>query len=333
MFGEYSNIAIRGIASVVPVKVVENRDCVRDELNPKKIQKQIKLTGIERRHLLSGGQTASDLATMAAKELMERLKWEKDTIRVLVYITQSPDLEIPSTALLIQKRLGIGNHCLAFDVNLGCSAYTAGIQIVAGLIHQTGGRALLLVADGKMDSIRKNPADYLLFGHAGTATAIEVAEAHKLLYRHQSDGTRWQIIHRKHGKPTIMDGNAVFAFTINDVVNSIEETMEHFSLDKEAIDYYVFHQGQKLIVDNLADSCGIPESKMLYSLRDYGNTSGASIPLSICNEAHKLKQKEKARLYLCGFGVGLQWGSIILDMNTENILEVIESDYHYCDVI
>lgn len=332
MFGEYSNIVIRGVASVVPVKVIENRNCVSDKLSSQKIHKQIKLTGIERRHILSGEQTASDLATMAAEELLEKLKWEKNTIQVLVYITQSPDLEIPSTALLIQKRLGIGTHCLAFDVNLGCSAYTAGIQIAAGLIHQMGGRALLLVADGKTDGIRKNPADYLLFGHAGTATAIEAAEGHKLLYRHQSDGTRWEIIHRKHGKPTMMDGNAVFAFTINDVANSIEQTIEHFSINKMAIDYYVFHQGQKLIIDNLADSCSIPKSKMLYSLRDYGNTSGASIPLSICNEAHKLKQKDKVRLYLCGFGVGLQWGSVICDMSTENILEVKETDYHYSDV-
>ncbi len=331
MFGEYSNIAVRGIASVVPKKNIENLDCVSDELSSHKINKQMRLTGIERRRILSGEQTASDLATLAASDLIEELEWSKDSIKVIVYITQSPDLEIPSTALLIQKRLGIGKNCLAFDVNLGCSGYTAGIQIVSGLIHQTGGRALLLTSDGRKDIKRKRAADYLLFGHAGTATAIEVEEGNRLCYRHQSDGSRFRTIFREHGKATEMDGTAVFAFTINDVAESIEQTMQYFSLEENLIDYYVFHQGQRMIIDNLADVCGIPLSKMLYSLQDYGNTSSSSVPLSICKEEEKLKKKSQVKLYLCGYGVGLSWGSVILDMSTSHILKIRESSYHYHD--
>ncbi len=331
MFGKYPNIKICGITSVVPTKNVENRDCVSEELSLKKIEKQIRLTGVERRRIFSGEQTASDLATRAAEELLDELNWERDTIKVIVYVTQAPDIEIPSTALLIQNRLGIGTDCLAFDVNLGCSGYVGGIQIVAGLIHQMGGRALLLASDGRRDGKRKNAADYLLFGFAGTATAIEAVDHNTLLYQYESDGARWQTIHRKLGGATEMNGNAVFAFTINDVSDSIKQTMEHFSLDETAIDYFAFHQGQKMIIDNLADICEIPLDKMLYSLRDYGNTSSASIPLSICNEAKKLQQKERVRLYLCGFGVGLSWGSTIFDMDTRHIMQVRESDLHYND--
>lgn len=331
MFGEYSNIAIRGIVSVVPSTNIENLDCESDELSIKKIKKQIKLTGIERRRVLSGAQTASDLATKAAEELINELKWEKDTIKFIVYVTQAPDLEIPSTALLIQKRLGIGTDCLAFDVNLGCSGYVAGIQIVAGLIHEMGGRALLLAADGKSGSKRQNAADYLLFGNAGTATAIETEEQHTLMYQQQSDGSRWRTIYRELGGSTVMDGNAVFAFTINDVADCIKQTIEHFSLNIDDIDYFVFHQGQKMIIDNLAEICNIPLDKMLYSLKNYGNTSCASIPLSICDDVLKLKQKKEVCMYLCGFGVGLSWGSSILKMDTGYIMEVQESDFHYTD--
>lgn len=331
MFGMYSNISIRGIASAVPIKNVENLDCVSEELIAKKISKQIKLTGIERRRVLVGEQTASDLATMAAEELIHKLAWKKDTIRFIVYVTQAPDIEIPSTALLIQKRLGIGTDCLAFDVNLGCSGYVAGIQIAAGLIHEMGERALILAADGRSDSKRQNAADYLLFGNAGTATAIEAAEEHTLMYQHAADGGRWKTIYRKLGGATVMDGNAVFAFTINDVADSIKQTMAHFSLKVGDIDYFVFHQGQKMIIDNLAEICSIPLDKMLYSLRDYGNTSCASIPLSICNESSKLNQQEQVCMYLCGFGVGLSWGSIILEMDTNMILPIRESDFHYID--
>ena len=331
MFGEYSNIAVRGIVSVVPPTKVENLDCVSDELSPKKINKQIKLTGIERRRILAGEQTASDLAAKAAEKLIDELKWEKDTIRILVYVTQAADMEIPSTALWIQKRLGIGIHCLAFDVNLGCSGYTAGLQIVAGLLHQAGGRALLLAADGRSDSVRENAADYLLFGNAGTATALETSENHLLQYRHQSDGSRWRTIYRKNGCATIMDGNSVFAFAINDVADSLIQTLEHFSLTTNDIDYFVFHQGQKMIIDNLAEICGIPLDKMLYSLKDYGNTSCASIPLSICNEVQRLKQQQEVRMYLCGFGVGLSWGSILATISTGMIFPIEESDIHYID--
>lgn len=331
MFGEYSNIAVRGITSVVPSTSIENLDCECEELGLKKIKKQIKLTGIERRRILAGEQTASDLATKAADDLLKELKWEKDTIKVIVYVTQAPDLEIPSTALLIQKRLGIGIDCLAFDVNLGCSGYVAGIQIVAGLIHEMGGRALLLAADGRSDSKRQNAADYLLFGNAGTATAIETKEKHKMMYQHQSDGSRWQTIHRKLGGSTVMDGNAVFAFTINDVADSIKQTMQHFSINANDIDYFAFHQGQKMIIDNLAEICDIPLEKMLYSLKNFGNTSCASIPLSICDDVRKLKKQQQVRIYLCGFGVGLSWGSSIFKMDTTHILEIHESDIHYID--
>ena len=86
-----------------------------------------------------------------------------------------------------------------------------------------------------------------------------------------------------------------------------------------------------MIVDNLAEICDISASKLLYSLRDYGNTSSSSIPLSICNEEMKLKEKEIVKLYLCGFGVGLSWGSVILNMDTGHIMKIEESDYHYCD--
>ena len=331
MFGKYSNIAIRGISSVVPMKNVENLDCMSEELTKKKINKQIKLTGIERRRVLAGDQTASDLATKAAEELMHNLAWKRDTIRIIVYVTQAPDIEIPSTALLIQKRLGIGTDCLAFDVNLGCSGYVAGIQIAAGLIHEMGGRALVLASDGRRNSKRQNAADYLLFGNAGTATAIEVAEQHTLMYQHAADGNRWRTIYRKLGGATVMDGNAVFAFTINDVADSIKKTMEYFSINADDIDYFAFHQGQRLIIDNLAEICNIPLDKMLYSLRDYGNTSCASIPLSICNESLKLRQQKQVCLYLCGFGVGLSWGSMIFEMDTDMIFSVKQSDFHYND--
>lgn len=329
MFGEYSNIAIRGIASVVPKRNIENLQCENEELSIKKLKKQIKYTGVERRRILSEKQTASDLATLAAETLIKELGWSRNSIKVIVYITQSPDLDIPSTALVIQKRLGIGKDCMAFDVNLGCSGYTAGIQIVAGLIHLTGGRALLLTSDGMRK--RKRQEDYLLFGHAGTATAIETENGNRLCYRQQSDGTRFRTIIREHGKETEMDGTAVFAFTINDVSKSIKETKDYFSIAENTIDYYVFHQGQKMIVDNLAEICDISASKLLYSLRDYGNTSSSSIPLSICNEEMKLKEKEIVKLYLCGFGVGLSWGSVILNMDTGHIMKIEESDYHYCD--
>ncbi len=133
MKGEYSNIEIKGIVSAVPENEVCNLDYI-EKIESRRIKKQVMLTGIENRRVCINGQKASDLATIAADKLLNLLEWNRNEIDVLIFVTQSPELSRPSTAFIIQQRLGIGKDCLVYDINLGCSGYIGGIETIAAIL-------------------------------------------------------------------------------------------------------------------------------------------------------------------------------------------------------
>ena len=136
--GSIDNIRVCGIASAVPKRCIDNIKFAED-MGQKRNKRQIKLTGIKKRHICDVGQSASDFATYAADKLLEHLEWKRDEIKVLIFVTQQPDLSRPSTAMLIQKRLGLGIDCTCFDVNMGCSGFTVGMQIIASMLTVVGG--------------------------------------------------------------------------------------------------------------------------------------------------------------------------------------------------
>lgn len=329
MFGSLSNIKIKGICTVVPKDVVENRDCV-DILSERDLKKQIRVTGIEKRHVVREDQTSADLCTLAARQLLERLEWDRDSIGVLIYVSQTPDLDRPSTAFVIQKRLGIQKECIVFDINLGCSGYIGGLISIGSILKTCGGRGLLLVGDGDSRLVREGAGESLLMGDAGTATAIETVEdICTLPYSMYSDGTGYKVLMKEKGQGVKMNAPAVFSFAINEVTESLKTFKANYNLDENEIDYYVFHQAQKLIVDSIVNICDIPTQKVLFSLKDYGNTIGASIPLTICHNNQLLKIRKKVRLLLCGYGIGLSWGCVYVELDTENIMDIWESEYSY----
>lgn len=331
MFGQYSDICIRGIASAVPENRIDNMELV-ESLGTKRTKRQVSLTGVDFRHVCGKSQAASDLASVAAEKLIKQLNWDKGEIRTLVFVTQSPDVCTPSTAMIIQKRLGIGEDCLAFDVNLGCTGYVSGLQIIAALINNIGGKGLLLVGDGRYYEpngvINSNT---LLFGDGASATALESVPGKGFYYSQKTDGTRHHLLTKSLSGEVYMDGNAILLFSLSEVVQSIKDIKTHFQIKEQNIDYYILHQAQKLILDGIANECDIDTSKVLTSYEEYGNTSTATLPLTICHNVEKLKEKANAHLLLSGFGVGLAWSNVYIEIDTQNILPVISTDYHYDD--
>lgn len=332
MYGKYDNIKIRGIASAVPTQIIDNVECA-EKLGNRRAKKQVMLTGIRHRHCVKKGQSASDLSCVSAEKLLQKLNWDRNEIRAIVNVTQSADLHTPSTAMVIQKRLGIGQDCLAFDVNLGCTGYVSGLQIVAALLQNTGGKGLLLVGDGRYAEMPEVPStDSLLFGDGASATAIELENGNPMMYAQKTDGTRHGLLSVALDGTMTMDGNAVLLFSLNEVCQSIKEFREHFDVSEDSIDYYILHQAQKLILDGIARECDIDPSKVLTSYEEYGNTSTATLPVTICNNAEEIKKKKHVRLYLCGFGVGLAWSSVVVDLDTDCILPIEVTDYCYNDL-
>lgn len=321
MTGCFSDMKIAGISVCVPENCVDN-SAYGERFGEKRVRKHIELTGVKIRHVLAGNQQPSDLACAAGERVLNHLQWDRERLNCLVYVTQAPEYDKPATAFIIQKRLQIGKECLVFDVNLGCSGFVAGIQILSGLLQNCGGRGLLLIADSNCQDERKNPVDQMLFGDAGCAVALERIENHPILYYHESDGTRFEVIHKERNGAGFMDGSKVFAFTLNDVVDSIKDAHNIFSITDDDVDYYFFHQGQKMILDNLVELCQIPSEKVLYSIREYGNTSGVSIPVTICANREIISAKKQIRSFMCGYGVGLSWGSLYLSLETKDILPI-----------
>lgn len=337
MIGKFDNIKIQGMCTAVPECVEENNNFV-GILGSRRTKKQIRLTGVSKRHIAEREQRTSDLCYAAALPLLEKLKWGKDEIKVLIFITQGPNYNLPSTAFFLQHRLEIPKDCVCFDINLGCSSFNVGVHVVSALLQSCNisDKALLLIGDtasqvlSPEDSMNEDAiADRMIFGAAGAAIALEKVKNSEIKFMTKSDGDGFEAIIKHFGRGTTMNGTAVFEFAINDVSDDVNVFKKHFGLQEEDIDYYIFHQAQKLVLDNIAASCELPDGKELRSLEEYGNTSGTSVPVTVCANREKFMDRKSVNLFLCGFGVGLSWGTIFAEIPTENILPVIETSEHY----
>lgn len=342
--GILSNVEIKGIACAVPDHIVKNED-YNHIFGEESVQKFINTTGVRTRYVAQDEQCTSDLCYVAATRLMEKLNWEASTIDALILITQTPDFAVPATACVLQHRLGLSEDCIAFDINLGCSAYVYGIWLSATMIsNRSLSRVLLLVGDTSNFGINQNDsATAMIFGDGGTATALERSEGKEIKYFLKTKGSGYKYIivpagHARSRSKTgadaseyelAMDGSAVFSFTITDVPRAIKSFVSRYNIDMNAIDMYVFHQANLFILKHLANKLKIPVEKIPVSIDRYGNTSGESIPLTLVDALGGGESGGTIRLLLCGFGVGLSWGGIYLEMDRSVCLPMIYTNEYY----
>lgn len=332
MYSKYRNVKICAIAAAAPQHILDN-ESFAGRVSDRRYRRRILYTGIKKRHAVVGRQRTSDLASLAAEKVLTKLQWEKKSVNVLIFITQNPDLYAPSTAMLIQTKLGLSEDLLAFDVNLGCSGFTSGVQIMAGILRQTKGRGLLLMGDCQHYAPgTEYAADSILFGDGGAAVAMEYdGNAEDIPAFSMTDGSRFKALCSTFDRGHIMDGNAIVLFSLNEVVDSINAFHEYYGIQREDVDYYALHQAQKIIVDGVAHNCALPENKVLKCYEQYGNTSSASIPFALCANT-ALYDKERLAIFGCGFGIGLAWSGVLIHVSKEGILPLIESDYAYPDL-
>lgn len=339
----FKNIRIAGISGAVPKKKVNNlKDHKFVSLEERK--KTVKLTGINEYRKALTGQCTSDLCELAAEKLLKELGIKSSSIDGIIFVTQTPDYILPSTACLLQNNLGCPQTTLAFDVNLGCSGFVYGLYIACSLIQ--GGslkRVLLLVGDTQTKlCYNEDKSAVFLLGDAGTATIIEAFPGSpEIKMKFMTDGSRYDKLivpaggfrlpsskeTRKIKKQVdggirsnehiYIDGMEIFNFSIIDVVKTTEEFIEDENIEIEEIDYLVLHQANKFMTDKIAKKLSFPPEKVLYSLNYYGNTSGASIPFTIVHCFSKLKEKGSKHCLLSGFGVGLSWG--VVDIFLEDV--------------
>ncbi len=348
-----AGIAVRGIAAAVPTKVALTEDY--EFLKPEERLRLQKATGIAAHRMSPAEQCTSDLCAAAAHRVIEYLCWQRESIGALILITQTPDQPIPATAITLQNKLGLPQACAAFDVNLGCSAYPYGLAIISSLMKTLNiPRALLLMGDLSRVCAIGDKSAWPLFGDAGTATALELDnDATPMYVDLMSDGSGKDAIIIPSGglasrKPTgngpiteeigadgiarrpdnlLLRGADIFSFAISKVPPSISRVLEMGGQSAAEIDFLVLHQANKMINDTITKKAGFSPEKALSTLAQYGNTSSASIPLTLC--AHPDQFSVDRLVTVCGFGVGLSWGSATLKIPAHAVLPVIETDAVY----
>lgn len=334
-FFSISNIALRAVAAAVPRRRVSNYDL--PGFSEEEKNKLVNTLGIEYRRVAEPGQCASDLCYAAAQKLMQKLNWKSEEIEALFFVTQTPDHILPGNSTKLQHLLGLPQRCAAFDINQGCAGYVYGLSMVSSFMAASKTKkALLLVGDTITRLI--SPGDKSLepiFADAGTATALEWDnEAGPMHFNLETIGRDYEAIIVKEGgarKPLrtpdapqlSMKGLEVFNFSLQSVSPNAEFLLQNAGCDKQKVDHFIFHQANQLILESIGKKMGIPQEKMPSSLRQYGNTNGATIPLTLAHNFGSDVFGNK-KVLMCGFGVGLSIASCLVHMKGTIFEPVIE---------
>lgn len=341
-FLEFKNVRIAGISAGVPKQRVCNLD-IKDISADYDSAAFVETTGVLERRL-DEALTTSDLCVAAAEKLLADLCWDKSEVDGVIFVSQTTDYYLPATACIIQDRLGLSRECYAEDIVLGCSGWVYGLSSLVSLMSNGGMKKALLLAGDARRHVKTNDP---LFGFAGTVTALEYAKgAEGFKFHFGTDGSGFdaiiipdggsrnqvteqsfadEVIDGKHYNrmQTRMKGMDVFSFGISTAPKSVKKLAEYFGFDYLDSDYFVFHQANMKMNNMIAKKLKLPAEKVPTCMYHFGNTSSASIPLTIVTQL-KGKCEDKIKFICCGFGVGLSWGTVAFETDDIVISDLVE---------
>lgn len=325
---------LRDISYYLPERVVTNEELVKEfpEWSVDKIADKV---GVLERHVSLPDETASDMAVKAAEALFSKGSVNKSEIDFVLLCTQSPDFFLPSSACIVQDKLGLPTSCGALDFNLGCSGYEYGLALAKGLISGGISRNVLLLTSETYNKYLhpRDKGNRTIFGDGASATVVSTngfAEIGQFNLGTDGSGAKDLIIKTgasRHpekcddlvfdegGNPRssdflFMDGSEIFMFTLMKVPKMIKAVLEANSLQKDDIELFVFHQANKYMLEHLRNKLKIEDEKFFVNITNVGNTVSSTIPIALCDARNA--GKLKGNVLLAGFGVGLSWGATII---------------------
>jgi 3-oxoacyl-[acyl-carrier-protein] synthase III len=328
---------IKSQAYYLPKQILTNEDLIR-EFPEWTVEKVAKKVGINSRHIANQDETIGDMAYEASEKVFLENNIDKSEIDFILLCTQTPDYFLPTTACILQSRLGLSTSCGALDFNLGCSGYVYGLSLAKGLI--SGGMAkniLLITSEAYSKHIhKKDKKNRTIFGDGATATIVSIAGNLKIgNFSFGSDGAGAENLMVKTGafkfhksigydeneaiendyfpNNLYMNGAEVFKFTMDAVPALVKNTLVKNSLIKDDIDKFIFHQANKFMLDTLRTISKIPTEKFIYSINDVGNTVSSTIPIALNRAIKENKINKKDKILLAGFGVGYSWAGCVLE--------------------
>ena len=343
----FYNVGISAVSACVPQHVSYNKDLTA-VFGEEEIEKTIKSVGIEEKRFADESTTASDLCCQAAERLLAENDVDRSTIDVLLFLSQLPDYRIPATSPILQKRLGLPTTTACMDLSLGCSGWVYALSAAMSYASMDGVRRVLLL-DGETFSkmvSQRDKVDAPLYGDAGTATLVEKMPGQEAVFYLYSDGSGEDSVKIKAGagrypatpenlmetvhedgkvfsdNQVFMDGMDVFNFVLRCVPKSIKTLVSENGIELKDVSCLLLHQANKFMTDFVAKRLKFPLEKVPYSLTKFGNTSSASIPLTISSE---LAGKDDLKnVIISGFGAGLSWATAYLSLENCKITKVFD---------
>jgi len=333
-----SGVRLAGIASAVPdrVRTLASHAAVFGEAEVRKISESI---GVKSRQVAFDGMCTSDICFAAADRLLNDLAWPRESVDALIFVSQTPDYVLPATSCCLQERLRLSKRCAAFDVGLGCSGHIYGLWIASSLLVGGGARRVLLLT-GDTHSYICSPLDRsvaLLFGDAGTATALEAdGSAAPMTFVLGTDGSGRDalimpagLFRNPHTEETairtagedgnsrsaedlFMNGAEIFAFTLREVPPLILAVLQGAGWSVDEVDAFVFHQANQFMLQHVARRLKLPKDKFILAMEEFGNTGSASVPVAMSARLAARLRSASLRTVLAGFGVGYSWGAVAL---------------------
>lgn len=327
---------IKGISYYLPERIVTNEELVK-EFPEWSVEKVAAKVGVNSRHIAGEKETAGDMAEKAAKRLFEEYSVDPASIDFVLLCTQSPDYFLPSTACLLQSRLGIPTSAGALDFDLGCSGCIYGLALAKGLIASgTAHNVLLLTAETYNKYLHESDkGNRSIFGDGAAACLISTegfAEIGEFVLG--TDGSKYEALivktgasrqkeatglfsedvegHIRRDDYLYMDGGAIFNFTLDVVPKLIKQILAKNDLEKDRVDYFVFHQANKFMLDTIRKVGGIPKDKFHNNLATTGNTVSSTVMIGLKDSITNGTIAAGSTVMITGFGVGLSWGGTIL---------------------
>lgn len=358
-FLHYEDIKIAALTSTVP-KNTQKAIIPSDKSAGRYARNFIRQTGVLERHISMSEQTCTDLGYVAAKRALEQTDWSPESLDALIFMSQTPDFNIGTgNAFILHKHLGLPESCFAFDITLGCASFPFGLSVCAGYLQQPSIKRVLMISGdtqwGFVNSKEALLAEQLfLFGEGTTALLLEKGEAPSIDIELCADGRGFEYLFNplagfrnnwRRGNryllasgieiesppakgPQYMDGSAISSFSILTVAETIKAFLDKIRRSIGSYDGVVFHQANLQLLNSLAKKLGIEKEKMPISIDRYGNTSGASPSLTMC-DAYGTHKAGNLSLLVCAFGIGLAWGVVSMEIDSSVIQPIISTDFRF----
>jgi 3-oxoacyl-[acyl-carrier-protein] synthase-3 len=344
---------ISGILTILPKKAVKFEDEMTNySFSPAKCMKLKLAMGYNEHRIAEPGQCSSDFCKFGLQYLFDNNLLNKDEIDALLFVSQSADYYMPPTSNLIHGHFGLKQDCLCLDINQGCAGFELGLIQAFLLLEQPAVKKVILmnadVLSPKVSDQDRNSKP--LIGDAAAITIVEKGEEENPIYANiKMDGTGAMVLNIPAGgfrmpstpetavmeqdaagnfrskNNLVMQGDDVFNFVQREVPPMIEHLYVQSGVDRNEVDWYMFHQPNKFMLHKLADKLGIPHEKMPANIvENFGNASGVTVPTCISYNLGDQLVNGKMRLCMAGFGVGLTWSSIMMEMGSLQFNKIIE---------